>query len=104
MYFHKDMHFTVSRARLQPGKEKEYLDFRRNEVLPQMCAWPGAVFALLLRDDNDPNSFLVINAWARKEDVDKWRADAAEVKLRNKAKTILAGPLEKIGDFTEVHI
>jgi quinol monooxygenase YgiN len=104
VYFHKNLHFTVSRARVQPGKEQEYLDFRKNEILPQMCAWPGCVFSLLLKDNKEANAWLIVNAWQSREDLVKWQADEAEVKLRKKALTILAGPLESVGEFTEFHL
>ncbi len=104
MYFHKNLHVTVSRARVQPGKEQEYLAFRRDEILPQMCAWPGCVYSVLLRDNNEDNCWLLINAWQSPEDLEKWQATEAEAKLRAKAKTILNGPLEPIGKFTEMHL
>jgi quinol monooxygenase YgiN len=104
MYFHKDLHVTVSRARVRPGKEQEYLAFRRDEILPQMCAWPGCVYSILLRDSKNANSWLLINAWQSSADLDKWQATPAEAALRAKAKTILDGPLESVGTFTEVHL
>jgi quinol monooxygenase YgiN len=104
MYFHKDLRITVSRARVQPGKEQEYLAFRRDEILPQMCAWPGCVYSVLLRDNETPNSGLLINAWQSRTDLDKWQATPAEAALRAKARTILNGSLERVGAITEVHL
>ena len=104
MYFRKNLHFTVSRARVQPGKEQEYLDFRENETLPQMCALPGCVFSLLLKDNKEPNAWLLVNARQSKQDLGKWQATDAEAARRKKALTILAGPLEGVGEFTEYHL
>ncbi len=104
MYFHKDAFVTISRARVKPGKEAEYLAFRKDEILPQMCAWPGALYSLLLRDSQEENSWLLVNAWESREALQTWQADQAEATLRAKAKTILAGPLETLGEFTEFHL
>ncbi len=104
MHYHKDLFVTVSRARVQPGKEEVYLAFRRDEILPQMCAWPGCVYSLLLRDTKEANSWLLVNGWESSADLEKWQAAPAEAALRAKAKTILASPLESVGEFKEVHL
>lgn len=104
MQHHKDLYVTVSRARVQPGKEQEYLAFRRDEILPQMCAAPGMIYSILLRDNENKDAWLLVNAWQSADDLAKWQATSAEATLRAKAKTILAGTLEPVGKFTEVHL
>lgn len=104
MYFRNNLFVQVSRAKVRPEQKAEYLTFRKNEILPQMGAWPGFVFSQLLRRVGTDDEYLLINAWQTKSDVETWRATDAEAKLREKAKTILAQPLESLGEYEEIHL
>ena len=98
------LHVMLSRAKVQPEKNDEYLSFRRDEILPQMSAWPGFVFSILLRRLGTEREYLLVNAWESQAAVQRWTATDAEAKLRAKAKGILAEPLESLGEYEEGHL
>jgi heme-degrading monooxygenase HmoA len=104
MYFHRQMFVVVSRLRVAPEKQAEFFRFRVAEVLPEQGRQPGFIFSQLLRRTGATDEFLLINAWARKEDVDQWHATEVDAQIRARAVGILAGPLERIGEYEEVHL
>jgi len=104
MRLKRGLYVMLARAKVQPDKNEEYLAFRRDEILPQMSAWGGYVFSILLRRLGTEREYLLVNAWESKAAVESWTATDAEAKLRAKAKGILAEPLESLGEYEEVHL
>lgn len=93
-------HASVSYITYDAETEEEYLRLRRDVINPGMATQPGFVDSLLLRRDDVPGQYVLVNRWLTVEDAHRYQAGPVHDGLKEKALKILPKPLETFG--TEV--
>jgi heme-degrading monooxygenase HmoA len=66
--------YTSGSWRVKPGREDDFV-----AAWQEIAAWtaaemPGAMWATLLRDQDDPSHFVSFGPWESEDAIDAWRA------------------------------
>ncbi len=90
------MPYTSGTWMVKEGKEDEFV-----QAWGELAAWTtdtvdGALWAVLLRDEDQPNKFVSMGPWETREAIDTWRA-MPEFKEA-------VGVLKELIDGFEVHV
>ncbi len=90
------MPYTSGTWTVKEGKEDEFV-----QAWGELAAWTtdtvdGALWAVLLRDEAQPNRFVSMGPWETREAIDSWR-EMPEFKEA-------VGALKELTDNIEVHV
>jgi phenylpyruvate tautomerase PptA (4-oxalocrotonate tautomerase family)/quinol monooxygenase YgiN len=81
-----EAYVMVGRITVQPGKNEEYLSWRRHSVFPFMESHDGFLGSTLLSTPDDPNTYVIINKWRDAEAQQSYLANPREAELRVEAR------------------
>lgn len=90
------MPYTSGTWTVKPGKEEEFV-----QAWGEFAAWTvdevdGALWAVLSRDEKDPQRFVSMGPWETREAIDAWRE-------MPEFKAAVAG-MKELVDGVEVHV
>jgi quinol monooxygenase YgiN len=77
------MYARVVQLTAKSGQGKELSKIMKERTLPMLKQQPGFVDALGLSSDTEPNQFIGISIWKRKEDADKYGSGQARLVLES---------------------
>jgi heme-degrading monooxygenase HmoA len=66
--------YTSGSWRVKPGREDEFVRAWQEFAQWSASEFPGAVWATLIRDADDPSHFLSIGPWESTQAIEEWRA------------------------------
>jgi 4-oxalocrotonate tautomerase len=96
---------SVSHVLVLPGKQQEYIAWRRDSVYPFMASHEGFLSSTLLEVQGEPERYVIINKWANREAQDTYIAKPRETELRVEAREFLSqlSTPNLDGDVVNVH-
>lgn len=68
--FHSKLYVRIVSLSIQNGKENEFEKIYNDEIIPSLLSMPGCRYAYLTQSIREPNSFISLTIWDKKEDAD----------------------------------